>query len=179
MTSRSASQTLPGSSWRTHGLPRSGREQPRSAPGVPQERPRSVPGATSPANSAPEAAQRPPGSHTGAILHQCWPLPAFIFKLLSYRLRCACGFFCATFGAACPLLSHVVLNAFRTTCANKGARQHTREHARNKQEPAKASTAPTKANHRMSRTCKTLHTPRQAIRSNAANETLGTQGGRR
>jgi len=72
MTSHNPSGTLLGTPWRPQGLPRSGRERPRSDPGGSQERPRSVPGATFPATSAPEAAQRPPGSHFGAILESFW-----------------------------------------------------------------------------------------------------------
>jgi len=157
-----------------------GREQQfLGRPGPPQSPSRRPPERLPKQASRPRVPQGPPGSHFGAILTPCWPLPAFIFKLLSCRLGCACGFFCATFGAACPLLSHVVLNAFRTTCANKGARQHTQENAKKEQEPAKARTAPTQANHRMSRTCKTLHTPTKAIQTTAGNETPGTKGGRR
>ena len=62
----------PGDALETPGAAQERPGATQSDPGGSQERPRSVPGATFPATSAPEAAQRPPGSHFGAILESFW-----------------------------------------------------------------------------------------------------------
>ena len=77
------------------GGPRSAPRGAKTAPGAPQSLSKGLRGAS----GSKIGAQRPPGSHFGAILAPCWPLSALIFKLFSSLLCCACGFFCATFCA--------------------------------------------------------------------------------
>ena len=126
-----------GTPRRPQGLPRSGRERPRSDPGGSQERPRSVPGATFPATSAPEAAQRPPGSHFGAILESFW----FNFHsfLLSFspprrrifqRLQSHVSHMCAAFVSLFSNEPHA--KATQTQIKNKAKQtQRTRKRERN------------------------------------------------